>query len=148
MTQSNLKPAPVAPKTSFAAHLEVAPNSSGPWYELQLFLNGNQMGWMGIDSSGYCVLVSDQSQALKIRDYPYNGTLYLQTEDGGYLSVSDGYHYVGKYGWNGARGWTFGNDGSLVSSYNNQGLSLYSVDNAYLYCNSGYSPLTVKRAYV
>lgn len=137
-------------KSNFAEHLEGKRGTSGPWYQLQLFQNGSPTGWLGQDEKGYCIIVRDQSLALSLRDYPYHGTLYLQTEDEYYLSVSSGDHYVGKYGWAGARGWVFESNEteSLLSLYNNQPLSLYSVANGYLYCNKNYKTLSVKRAYV
>ena len=64
-------------------------------------------------------------------------------DDSRYLSVSDGYHYVGFYNWVGARGWTL-NGGVLTSLYTNAPLSIYSTGNGYLYANSGYTPVTVQ----
>jgi hypothetical protein len=59
-----------------------------------------------------------------------------------YLSVSDGYHYIGFYNWIGARGWTL-NGNVLTSLYSNAQLSYYSSDNNYVYANASYTPLTV-----
>ena len=59
------------------------------------------------------------------------------------MSVSDGYHYVGFYGWLLATGFT--RDGKhLISDYTGQKLSYYSKEDGYLYANNSYTVLEVE----
>jgi hypothetical protein len=149
MSQLKFDPQSTNTKVSFTNHIEAAPVAAavvgdGNFFSLELYLNGNPIGLLGINDSGWCVLV--QANPLLIRDYPLNSVIYLQTKDGQYLSVS-GNAYIGAYGWSGAAGWKFEDSGLLLSLENNQHLALYSIDNAFLYSFDTYSELTVKRVY-
>lgn len=105
--------------------------------------DGVQLGWLGQNGAEWAVLVADPAKALILESYPYNGTTYYRIRGTSrYMSVSND-AYVGFYGWLGARGWK--PDGSrLISEFNNQALSLYSTDNAYLYAWDKYTILDVR----
>jgi hypothetical protein len=142
--------APEIPVGSFANVLEqevarVEEVATGVAQKVELFAQGASIGWLGEDSGQWCVVVS-QDAAVAIAPYVYNGILYYRNaaDTSRYLSVSDGYHYVGFYNWLGARGWTL-NGNVLTSLYTNAQLSYWSTDNGYVYANSGsgYTPLTV-----
>lgn len=140
---------PEAPSGSFEELLEQAPvnemSAAGVGQKMQLFAKGAPIGWLGQDSGQWCVVAS-QDAAVSLEPYVWRDVLYYRRADdtSRYLSVSDGYHYVGFYNWIGARGWTL-NGGVLTSLYTNAQLSFWSSDNGYVYANggSGYTPLTV-----
>jgi hypothetical protein len=120
-----------------------APQATGNSFMLQLFNNGVSIGYVGVNSSNWCVLVTDISQATKFSQY-INGGINYYMANGSYLSISHN-AYAGLYGWLGACGWVFEADGTFLCQYNNQHLSLYSNDNAYLYAWDAYTVLTVKQ---
>ncbi len=112
-------------------------------FKMGLFSNGVQLGWMGKDSSGWAVLVTDPNQAVQLELYPYSGVNYYRIANtSSYMSVSNS-AYIGFYNWLGATGFTR-NSSNLVSDYNQQKLSLYSKDNGYLYAWDAYTVLDVK----
>jgi len=141
--------APESPTGSFAEHLEQSTESAavsgGPSQKAELFVNGASIGWLGETDGEWCV-VAGRDSALALEAYVYSSVLYYRkaSATSRYLSVSDGYNYVGFYNWYGARGWTY-KDGVLTSLYTNASLSIWSSDNAYVYANggSGYTPVTV-----
>ena len=142
--------APAIPSGSFAEQLQRAPgeikaSAAGSSQKMQLFAKGASVGWLGEDSGQWCVVVSPDA-AVSIEPYVSNSVLYYRNaaDTSRYLSVSDGYNYVGFYNWIGARGWTL-NGNVLTSLYTNAQLSYWSSDNGYVYANagSGYTPLTV-----
>ena len=141
---------PGSPSGSFGEHLEQAPDkmeasATGSSQKMELFAQGASIGWLGEDSGQWCVVTS-QDAAVSIVPYVWSGVLYYRNaaDTSRYLSVSDGYHYVGFYNWIGARGWTL-NGNVLTSLYTNEQLSYWSSDNGYVYANSGsgYTSLTV-----
>ena len=142
--------APELPAGSFAESLQNFPgnieaSASGVSQKVQLFAKGASIGWLGEDSGQWCVVVTSDA-AVALESYVYSGVLYYRNaaDTSRYLSVSDGYNYVGFYNWIGARGWTLNGD-VLTSLYTNAQLSYWSSDNGYVYANSGsgYTPLTV-----
>ena len=141
---------PARPAGSFAEYVVQAPGLMGtadaPSQTMELFAKGASIGWLGKDDGQWCV-VATKDAAISIQPYVYSGTLYYRNaaDTSRYLSVSDGYNYVGFYNWIGARGWTLNGD-VLTSLYTNAQLSYWSSDNQYVYANggSGYTPLTVK----
>jgi hypothetical protein len=142
--------APEMPSGTFAEVLQRRPAlagqaAAGPAQRMELFAQGASIGWLGEDSGQWCVVASAEA-AVSIAPYVYNGVLYYRNaaDTSRYLSVSDGYHYVGFYNWLGARGWTLTGN-VLTSLYTNAQLSYWSSDNGYVYANSasGYTPLTV-----
>lgn len=141
-------PEPEAPNGTFGEHLAQAPAaalSGGQSHTVELFVKGASIGWLGEDSGQWAVVTS-QDAAVPLEAYVHtDGVLYYRNgaDTSRYLSVSDGYNYVGFYNWLGARGWTKNGD-VLTSLYTNAQLSLYSTDNGYLYANSGYTPVTVQ----
>ncbi|HQA13235.1 MAG TPA: hypothetical protein PLO87_03315, partial [Ornithinibacter sp.] len=102
---------PQAPAGSFAEHLAQSPSgglSGGQSNKVELFVQGGSIGWLGEDSGQWAVVTS-QDAAVPLKAYVHtDGVLYYCNagDDSRYLSVSDGYHYVGFYNWVGARGWT------------------------------------------
>ena len=139
--------APTAPTGTFGDHVAeshlAASASSGTAKKVELFARGASIGWLGEDGGQWCV-VTGSDAALSLESYLYGGILYFRNaaDTSRYLSVSDGYHYVGFYNWIGATGWVL-NGNVLTSLYTNAQLSYWSTDNGYLYANSGYTPLTV-----
>ncbi|MGH2721762.1 MAG: hypothetical protein ACRDJO_09175 [Actinomycetota bacterium] len=142
--------APEQPSGSFGGYLQEDPNvgasAAGTAQKMQLFAKGAAIGWLGEDSGQWCI-VTGQDAAVSLEPYVLKGVLYYRNaaDTSRYLSVSDGYHYVGFYNWIGARGWTLNGD-VLTSLYTNEQLSYWSTDNGYVYANtgSGYTPLTVQ----
>ena len=143
------QPASTSPNLSFAEvkRAEQAPpepaSQATNAFRLALFNQGTQLGWLGQNGSGWAVLVSDPQQALVLEQYPYEGVTYFRIKgSGSYMSVSSN-AYIGFYNWLGATGFSL-KDGHLVSDYNQQKLSLYSTDNAYLYAWDAYTVLEVR----
>ncbi|HEY3493307.1 MAG TPA: alkaline phosphatase family protein [Polyangiaceae bacterium] len=133
------------PAARFEADLRAEPTGGAPGagFQLALFSGGKQLGWLGMNSGEWAVLVSDRRNASILERYAYEGTDYYRIQGTSrYLSVSTG-SYVGFYNWSGARGWK--RDGSaFVSLYNGQKLSLLSPENGYLYAWDAYSALEVR----
>lgn len=101
------------------------------------------MGWLGEDSGQWAILVTDPNQALPLESYPYNGTNYYRIKGTDrYMSVSDT-AYIGFYSWLGATGFKLQGT-HLVSDYNGQSLSFFSLENGYLYAWNAYNVLNVK----
>ncbi|HEX8610828.1 MAG TPA: hypothetical protein VF800_06010 [Telluria sp.] len=147
-------PADVKPNGSFADHLgqqSLASANAGATpvaaagansFTLALSNGGTTLGWLGKDSGGWAILVSDVSQAVVFEKYiDSNGTYYAVKGGGSYLSVSN-QAYIGFYNWLGATTFSM-KDNHLVSSYNGQKLSLYSNSNGYLYAWDAYTVLEV-----
>ncbi|MDJ1470397.1 hypothetical protein [Xanthocytophaga flava] len=112
-------------------------------FKMGLFSNGVQLGWMGQTDAGWAILVTDETKAIQLEQYPYNGTDYFRIKDTSrYMSVSNN-SYIGFYSWTSATGFTL-KGSHLVAGYNGQQLSLYSKDNAYLYAWDAYTVLDVK----
>jgi len=105
--------------------------------------NGGVHGWLGENSLGWAVLVTDPTRALILERYPYKGVTYYRIKGSKrYMSVSSR-AYVGFYNWLGATG--FNVQGThLVSDHNGQKLSLYSEENGYVYAWDKYNVLDVK----
>src|SRR6266508_6327975 len=128
---------PVKPSGSFAEQLEQQPAmaaaaaASGTAQKVELFAKGASIGWLGEDSGQWCV-VTGQDSAVSLEPYVWGGVLYFRNagDTSRYLSVSDGYHYVGFYNWIGARGWAQ-NGNVLTSLYTNAQLSYWSSANGY-----------------
>lgn len=137
-------PASLKPTNTFAQAKETEPQVAANLnsFKIALSSNGVQLGFLGKDGSGWAVLVTDPGSAVTLEQYPYNGVTYYRIKgSSSYMSVSDT-AYVGFYNWTGARGFT--KSGSqLISDYNKQPMSLYSVDNAYIYCWKEYTILDV-----
>jgi hypothetical protein len=116
------------------------PQAGGATFSIKLMNNGLPLGWLGRNSSDWAVL---GDTPLTLEQYVYDGKTYFKIPgESKYMSVSNN-AYVGFYAWSGAT--VFRQDGGhLVSDYNNQKLSLYSTDNAYLYCWDKYTVLQVQ----
>jgi hypothetical protein len=147
--------APVQPSGSFGDTIEEAGDqvpsqllsaTASTSQKMELFAKGASIGWLGENDGQWCV-VTGADAAVALQPYVYDGVLYYRNagDSSRYLSVSDGYNYVGFYNWIGARGWTLSGN-VLTSLYTNAQLSYYSSDNGYVYANSGssYTPLTVE----
>jgi hypothetical protein len=121
--------------------------SSTGTFTIQLF-NPNSptpdkpIGWVGRNSANWAVLATDADKLI-LEAYVFgNKTYYKIPNESRYVSVSNN-DYVGFYTWSGAS--TFHQDGDyLVSDHNDQRLSFYSPENAYLYCYDDYTQLKVK----
>jgi len=139
---------PGTPAGSFGDLLTQAPvlaSTAGAGQKVELFAKGASIGWLGENDGQWCV-VTGADAAISLEAYVWQNVLYYRNsaDTSRYLSVSDGYNYVGFYNWIGARGWTVNGD-VLTSLYTNAQLSYWSSDNGYVYANSGssYTPLTV-----
>ncbi|MGD0453045.1 MAG: hypothetical protein ABSB69_05570 [Solirubrobacteraceae bacterium] len=138
------------PSGAFAESPSAASPDATSTFIIALYNNGILQGYLGIDDGGWAVLVSDLSSAARLIWYPYNSVNYIQVTSGNwqnyYMSVGTAptrNGYVGFYGWWGAAGWSF--DGThLKSAVNQQHMSIYSIDNAYIYAWDAYTVLDVK----
>lgn len=134
------------PPSEFVSAVSNAAVEGSSNFVVQLSLNGSPLGYMGVNDSGWCIQVNDQAAAVQFQTYVHGGVTYYKvasgTYAGKYLSVSKN-AYVGLYSWSGATGWSLTNQ-HLISSYNNQPLSIYSTDNQYLYAWEAYQVLTVQ----
>ena len=133
---------------SFAEAMAVAPAATGSVAEFRLALsaNGSQLGWLAQNDRGWAVLTKDAKQALVLEQYPYDGkTFYRIKGTSSYMAqgtVGANNGYIGFYGW--LQRSSFTRNGShLVSDINGQKLSLYSVDNGYIYAWDAYTVLDV-----
>ena len=142
-------PASTSPNLSFAEVKRAEQQPGEPAaqasnaFRFALSNQGTRLGWLGQNGSGWAVLVTDPQQALVLEQYPYEGVTYYRIKgSGSYMSVSNG-AYIGFYNWLGATGFTL-KDGHLVSDYNQQKLSLHSIDNAFLYAWDAYTVLDVR----
>lgn len=141
---------PVKPAGSFGEYITQIPEqmkaTASSSQRLELFAKGAPIGWLGENNRQWCV-VTDKGAAISIEPYIHRDVLYYRNaaDTSRYMSVSDGYNYVGFYNWIGARGWKLSGD-VLVSLYTGAQLSYWSTDDGYVYANSGsgYTPLTVR----
>ena len=117
-------------------------------FKFSLSYQGVSMGFMSIDSSGWCHF-SNGGDGDQFEQYVYTDgkTYYIVkggTWDGYYLSVNRN-AYVGVYGWTYAVGWHF--EGSrFVCEYNSKPLSFYKTNASQLYAWDTYNVLEVARA--
>ena len=143
---------PPVPTLGFAEAMNVPPpmdaGASTGTFTIMLSLNGVTQGYLGANGSNWAVLV-DESDALSLEWYPYNGVNYIRQagDTSEYMSVGtvlthNG--YVGFYSWWGAgnAGWSLTNN-HLISAVNGQAMSIYSTDNGYIYCWNDYTVLDV-----
>ncbi|GIJ45306.1 hypothetical protein Val02_21920 [Virgisporangium aliadipatigenens] len=116
---------------------EASVQAGGTAFGIKLSDNGLAVGWLGRNSSDWAVL-ADSPQPLE--PYIYDGKTYFKIPgEAKYMSISNN-AYVGFYKWAGAT--VFHQEGEyLVSDHNGQKLSMYSTDNAYLYCWDKYTVL-------
>lgn len=141
--------APPTPTGSFDDYVSRAPGdatvTAGQRQKVELFAKDVSIGWLGSNADQWCVVTSEAA-AVSLETYIWQNVLYYRNADdtSRYLSVSDGWHYVGFYNWLGARGWTLKGD-TLISEYTNAQLSYWSSEDNYVYANSGdgFTPLTV-----
>jgi hypothetical protein len=140
------------PSGTFAQEMESEPIElkaikSGKSQKVQLFYGESAIGWLGENSSGWCIVVGKEEEAVSITSYVYKGDLYYRKTDDNskYLSVSNGWNYVGFYSWSGASSWKKEGD-KLISKYTRYPLDYWSSDDNYVYANGGsdFSILTVK----
>jgi phospholipase C len=151
-----MNPIEIIPTTSFAEVMRVErralatnKNDEEPIvanaisFTVSLFNKGAQIGWLGVNSLGWAILVTDPTKALVLEQYPDNGVTYYRIKGTArYMSVSTG-AYVGFYNWLGATGFKMQGT-NMVSDYNGQKLSFYSTANQYLYAWDAYTVLDVK----
>jgi hypothetical protein len=136
------------PTTTFAAAMEAnAPAADGPinTFRIALSSGGVQLGWVGHNDSGWGILVSDVSKALTFevfRPDPDETFYRIQPGNGSFMCASDN-AYVGFYPLVGDNGAWRMSDSHLIAKINNQPLSYYSKENAYLYCWDKYTVLDV-----
>lgn len=124
------------------------PGPEDAGFLLKLSLNGNAVGYVGLDVTGWCY-ISDQgprwSSVPGTNGFDYyfivsGGAPY----DGRYLSVSNGAD-VGVYTSGSAVGWKIAPNGIMTNNFNNQNLSAWSVTfNGALYAWNAYQVLTVE----
>lgn len=148
-------PAKNIPTNTFAEAMSVGPDralrgSSGAstgTFKVKLMLNGVFVGYLGQNSTGWAVLATNEGDAVSLEWYPYDGVEYIRIAgSSAYMSVGTtpaNNAYVGFYGWSGASGWTLSGR-RLTSAVNEQKMSIYSTDNAYIFCWDEYSVLDVE----
>ena len=137
------------PTGTFADAMTVEPSvSPSGSFKLKLSGPGGFLGWLGQNGSGWAVLVKEEKDAVSLVYYPWKGQDYFQIEGSSkYMSVGTNWpnkNYIGFYNWLGASGFTRQGD-YLVSNLNGQRLSLYSMQDAYIYAcdDAEYTPLKV-----
>jgi len=126
--RNNNVPLPVATDTTFI---------------LQLFNNELSIGYLGLSTDNYCILVTEASAALTLTLYTYEGVNYYMA-NGSYLTITAN-SYVCLEDWLGASGWSFESNGTFCCSSNNQHLSLYSDNDGSLYSYDQYTVLLVQQ---
>jgi len=113
-------------------------------FKIKLSLNGVTQGYLG-ENDGEWAVLADANGALSLEWYPYNKVNYIRRVGTsrymsvGTVGVNNG--YVGFYGWSGAGQWTL--EGTRLVGPNGQAMSIYSTDNAYIYCWNEYTVLDV-----
>jgi hypothetical protein len=150
-TMSEIAPHVSAPTGTFA---EAAVAST---FNIAFSIQGVPQGYLGNNGKGWAVLVSDISQATKFQFEPHGSETYIQNMDeaNSYLSVGTigvNKGYVGFYGWLGMGNASWSLEGApphqtLVSAINGDAMSLYSKENAYIYCWPEYTTLNVELKY-
>jgi hypothetical protein len=133
---------------SFADAMSAAPPvdeaAATGTFKIKLSLNGVVQGYLGQNGGEWAVL-ADANGALSLEWYPYNSVNYIRRVGTsrymsvGSVGVNNG--YVGFYAWSGAGGWTL--QGTRLKGLNGQAMSIYSKDNAYIYCWDEYTVLDV-----
>ena len=114
----------------------------------QLFVGDEPIGWLGVDSEKWCIIVKDSKDAVEIVPYYNKGKLYYRKarDMSRYLSVSDGWHYLCfKNRYKDSRTWEYKAE-TLISPHTKQALSYWEGENDYVYTNSNesFTPLKVK----
>jgi hypothetical protein len=151
-----------------ATIVEIAPHENAPTvtfaeaavagaFHIAFFIQGVPQGYLGNNGKGWAVLVSDISEATKFQFETHGSETYIQSmdESNSYLSVGTvgvNKGYVGFYSWArmGNAAWRV--EGTppkqtLVSAINENAMSLYSKENAYIYCWPAYTTLNVELQY-
>jgi hypothetical protein len=117
-------------------------------FKLALKYDNDSIGYLGVDSSGYCIITDNASSAVEFQLYFNNNIAYYKVASGEwknvyYLSVTSG-KKAALYGWSNATGMHLDSDGHLIDNYYQQKLSMYSSD-GYLYFWDKYMVLEVSR---
>jgi hypothetical protein len=110
-------------------------------FHLKLIFQGVSAGWLGTNSSGWCVISETPTP---ITPYIWSdGKVYYKNLKGDWLSLSRN-SYLGFYSsWSNATAWRKDRK-RFISDYNGQALSLYSQDDGYLYAWDAYTLLDVE----
>jgi hypothetical protein len=141
-------PKTVVPSGSFAPRSASSAKVAGPvksTFKMKLSKDNILIGYFGVNSSGWAVLVDGAASAVTFEPYPYDGVMYYKNHaNGDYLSISNN-SYAGFYSsWTNAESCEYRPDSrKLICSDGGQALSLYSKDNGYLYFWDAYSVLQV-----
>lgn len=153
MHDHNKAPLKHAPSMTFAEATSAEPKAlpgehvaaAGVALKIKLRLNGVEVGYVGRSRTGWAVL-TDSANAVRFTWYPWQGKTYLKVATNDYLSVGVNWpnkDYIGYYGWQGAGAFRY-EGGYLISDVNGQKMSLYSLEDGYIYSNDGYSVLTAE----
>jgi len=118
-------------------------------FKLQLTLNGSPIGWFGLGGTGsyWGCVVTNEKDATIMSEYAYNGHNYLKSAAGYYMTWSgtlSGSPIAFNY-WSYANGWKLVGSELIPDDKPDGKMSLYSSDSGWLYANSGYSVLGVKK---
>jgi hypothetical protein len=149
LDKKSTDPRTAAPSGSFSPRKSPATKAvAGPvksTFKMKLSKDGIFIGYFGVDSSGWGVLVDGAANAVTFEPYPYGGVMYyLNHANGTWLSISTN-SYAGFYSaWSSAEPCVY--DAAtrrFICSDGGQALSLYSRDNGYLYFWDAYGPLQV-----
>jgi hypothetical protein len=118
-------------------------------FKLQLSLNGSPIGYFGLggNQSYWGCVVQNEKDATVMSEYAYNGHNYLKSAAGYYMTWSgslSGNPIAFNY-WSYANGWKTVGSELIPDDKPDGAMSLYSSDTGWLYANSGYSVLGVKK---
>jgi|SRR5947209_1339298 len=118
-------------------------------FRLQLTLNGSPIGWFGLggNQNYWGRVVTNEKDATVMSEYAYNGHNYLKWAAGYYMTWSgslSGNPIAFNY-WSYANGWKLAGSELIPDDKPDAPMSLYSSDTGWLYANSSYSILGVKK---
>jgi hypothetical protein len=125
--------------------VEAVPGPVKSTFKMTLFKDGISIGYFGVDSLSWGVLVDGAANAVTFEPYSYGGVMYYKNHANGmWLSISTR-SYAGFYTyWTSAEPCVHDKDSrKFICSDGGQALSLYSKENTYLYFWDTYGPLQV-----
>jgi hypothetical protein len=114
-------------------------------FKMKLSKDDIPIGYFGVNSSGWGILVDGAANAVTFETFPYGDLMYYRDHTTGWwLSISTDW-YAGFYSkWPSAEPCVYIKaDRKFICSYGGQALSLYSRANDYLYFWNAYGALQV-----
>lgn len=138
-----------SPRGTFAQHHDAVgaahPTFIGASFKLKLSANATDMGYIGINSGGWCEIDpagvafqwyvhSDGKSYLKVAEGPWKNDYYLSASK---------HAHIGVYNWQRAQEFVLRPDGRLEDAVTTQSLSFYSSNDRTLYAWDAYNVLKV-----